>query len=159
MTSSFIPGQKQQRARQQLSCTACRAGKLKCNRRSPCDQCEKRSKGDACYYLTAPPKKKQNRNTKDRIAQLEGLVVQLMSRDEPNDASFVTPPISEDEQVLKLTNHNHREHLPGSSIQDSPRSDESSDNVSQDLTYLKISHGGHSTYRGGSHWEAILDSV
>ena len=73
-------GQKQHRARQQLSCTACRAGKLKCNRQHPCDQCCKRAKEDGCLYLPPPAKKKQSKNTKDRIAQLEGLVVQLMNR-------------------------------------------------------------------------------
>lgn len=72
--------QKQQRARQQLSCTSCRAGKLKCNRQYPCDQCCRRAREDGCQFLPPPAKKKQSKNTKDRIAQLEGLVVQLMNR-------------------------------------------------------------------------------
>ena len=80
MSSNAASGQKQQRARQQLSCTACRTGKLKCNRQHPCDQCTKRSKDHECHYLPPPAKKRQNKNTKDRIAQLEGLVVQLMNR-------------------------------------------------------------------------------
>src|ERR1700761_3382995 len=70
----------QKRARQQLSCTFCRSQKLRCNRERPCDQCMKRSRCDDCSYLAAPPKKPRNKNTRDRIAHLEGLVVQLINQ-------------------------------------------------------------------------------
>merc|ERR1711881_225274 len=148
-------GQKQHRARQQLSCTACRAGKLKCNRQHPCDQCCKRAKEDGCLYLPPPAKKKQSKNTKDRIAQLEGLVVQLMNR----GGSDPSPPASEDGTSIRLRGAQTLEKPNGVVSKESPQSDTSLDSVSQDLTYLKINSSGQSTYRGGSHWEAILDSI
>jgi hypothetical protein len=145
---------RQQRARQQLSCTACRSGKLKCNRAHPCDQCSRRSKEDSCHYLPAPAKKKQSRNTKDRIAQLEGLVVQLMNREGDQ-----TPPGSEDGASIRSRSLRPNEEPKTTTSKESPQSDDSAESASQDLTYLKISNGGQASYRGGTHWEAILDSV
>ncbi|KIW04054.1 hypothetical protein, variant [Verruconis gallopava] len=153
-------GQKQQRARQQLSCTSCRAGKLKCDRQQPCDQCRKRAREDSCHYLPAPPKKKQSRNTKERIAQLEGLVVQLMNRDRTQGISSVTPPISDDGGSHKSRAQIDSTHLQSlKSTKESPQSDDGADLAAHNLTYLKVSGDGESLFRGSSHWEAILDSI
>lgn len=70
---------KQKRARSQLSCTACRHGKLRCNRAAPCDQCIKRSKESACSYLPPAAKARAPQDVKGRIQHLEQLVVDLMN--------------------------------------------------------------------------------
>jgi hypothetical protein len=71
---------KKKRARSQLSCTACRQGKLRCNRATPsCDQCTKRSKESACSYLPPKTKSRGPQDVKSRIHHLEQLVVDLMN--------------------------------------------------------------------------------
>ncbi|KAK3314193.1 fungal-specific transcription factor domain-containing protein [Apodospora peruviana] len=47
---SGTPEQKK-RNRIRFSCTSCRDKKLKCNRQSPCDQCEKRQLTDTCKFI------------------------------------------------------------------------------------------------------------
>ncbi|KAK4209103.1 hypothetical protein QBC37DRAFT_59085 [Rhypophila decipiens] len=49
-TSSSLSEQKK-RNRIRFSCTSCRDKKLKCNRQSPCDQCEKRHLSDSCRFV------------------------------------------------------------------------------------------------------------
>jgi hypothetical protein len=70
---------RQKRARSQLSCTACRHGKLRCNRAAPCDQCTKRNKESACSYLPPAAKVRAPQDVKGRIQHLEQLVVDLMN--------------------------------------------------------------------------------
>ncbi|EPE04342.1 zinc c6 transcription factor [Ophiostoma piceae UAMH 11346] len=43
--------QHRKRDRIRYSCTTCREKKLKCNRNSPCDQCEKRAIGVSCHFV------------------------------------------------------------------------------------------------------------
>lgn len=81
---------KQKRARSQLSCTACRQGKLRCNRATPCDQCTKRSKESACSYLPPKTKSKGPQDVKSRIHHLEQLVVDLMNSRSSNDNDTTT---------------------------------------------------------------------
>jgi hypothetical protein len=150
----------QKRARQQLSCTACRTGKLRCNRQQPCDQCMKRGKDPACQYLAPPPKKRQNRNTKDRIAHLEGLVVQLMNRDgsaASDSAQNTTGSLSSGNSSgpspqLDTPSTNSIKDSPGSS------SDSGHDVSAGAFGQLTISKG-EASYKGAAHWEAILEGV
>jgi hypothetical protein len=157
VSASFI----QKRARQQLSCTACRSGKLRCDRQQPCDQCIRRSRDSSCQYLAPPPKKKQNRNTKDRIAHLEGLVVQLMNKD-GSVASDTTS--KESTPANKSTNGSNKatESHPESNGDSKPSPSSGSDSIpdSSDIGFgqLKISHG-QTKYKGASHWESILESI
>lgn len=146
----------QKRARQQLSCTACRHGKLRCNRQQPCDQCLKRSKASSCQYLAPPEKKRKARNTKDRIAHLEGLVVQLMGQnnttgstsspgsvngsDSARESSSNSPPVSSETS----SKNGYSEHSYGS--------------ASVTTGQLKVSRG-ETHYHGSAHWEAILEDV
>lgn len=152
----------QKRARQQLSCTACRTGKLKCDRQQPCDQCIKRSKDSLCQYLAPPPKKKLNRNTKERIAHLEGLVVQLMNKD--GSIASSSDSIAKDSESTNgksdrssaATTHSE----PSVDSRASPSSGSESVPDSSDIGFgqLKISHG-QTEYKGASHWESILESI
>ena len=81
---------KQKRARSQLSCTACRHGKLRCNRAAPCDQCIKRSKESACSYLPPAAKVRAPQDVKGRIQHLEQLVVDLMNSRSSNGNGTTT---------------------------------------------------------------------
>lgn len=81
---------KQKRARSQLSCTACRHGKLRCNRAAPCDQCIKRSKETACSYLPPAAKARAPQDVKGRIQHLEQLVVDLMNSRSSNGTGTTT---------------------------------------------------------------------
>jgi hypothetical protein len=81
---------RQKRARSQLSCTACRHGKLRCNRAVPCDQCTKRSKEPACSYLPPAAKVKGPQDVKGRIQHLEQLVVDLMNSRSSNGNGTMT---------------------------------------------------------------------
>lgn len=81
---------KQKRARSQLSCTACRHGKLRCNRAAPCDQCIKRSKESACSYLPPAAKARAPQDVKGRIQHLEQLVVDLMNSRSSNGTGTTT---------------------------------------------------------------------
>lgn len=81
---------RQKRARSQLSCTACRHGKLRCNRAAPCDQCTKRSKESACSYLPPAARVKGPQDVKGRIQHLERLVVDLMNSRASNSNGTTT---------------------------------------------------------------------
>jgi hypothetical protein len=152
----------QKRARQQLSCTACRNGKLRCNRQQPCDQCIKRSRDSTCQYLAPPPKKKHSRNTKDRIAHLESLVLQLMNRDGAPGSETSPQSLNEHGSTSSDAHSSNITTSPNqSSNKDSPES--STDGVVLDrhtfeFGQLKISKG-EASYKGAAHWEAILDGV
>lgn len=153
-------GSTQKRARSQLSCTACRTGKLKCDRQQPCDQCIKRSRDSSCQYLEPPAKKKQNRNTKDRIAHLEELVVQLMNKDgsvgsgtSPNGTGSANESFNRSSSIAV-----HAESIFGSKPSPSSGSESAPDSSDICFGQLKISHG-QTKYKGTTHWESILDSI
>ncbi|KAF2397331.1 hypothetical protein EJ06DRAFT_481729 [Trichodelitschia bisporula] len=133
----------QKRARQQLSCTFCRAGKLRCDRKLPCDQCTKRARSGACAYLAPPPKKKQSRNTKDRIAHLEGLVVQLMSQGGGPTPETTPPSQSQGSSESEMEER-----------KEAVRTEPDANGFGQ----MKISNG-ETCYVGSAHWEAILESI
>ncbi|KAI0408083.1 hypothetical protein F4802DRAFT_605149 [Xylaria palmicola] len=62
------------RTRVLLSCHPCRASKLKCNRATPCTQCLKRGKQDACAYAPRLEKSKPTKTLAARLKRLEGMV-------------------------------------------------------------------------------------
>src|ERR1700722_10607451 len=126
------------RARPQLSCQPCRAGKLKCDRKTPCDSCVKRGRDDLCTYPAPPAKKPRDAShTRQRIAQLESLVLSLMEqrgadRPDGSQAPSTSPP-----------NTIHQDHA----------------DVTAPVGQLKISSGQTTSYAGATHWESILASV
>ncbi|KAF2275014.1 uncharacterized protein EI97DRAFT_350010, partial [Westerdykella ornata] len=140
------------RARAQLSCTPCRAGKLKCNREHPvCDQCAKRGKPEACHYVPPPPKNKQTHNMRGRIRNLENLVVTLINQNaqrRPSDAaqSMQSAPSVEGSLNDVTTSE-------GGSPKDV--AEEEPPNVDS-FGQLRISHSGTENYAGPGHWSTIL---
>ncbi|KAI2633824.1 hypothetical protein GGS21DRAFT_114264 [Xylaria nigripes] len=62
------------RKRVLLSCHACRASKLRCDRADPCGQCLKRGKQDSCVYAPRADKHRPPRSMAARLKRLEGMV-------------------------------------------------------------------------------------
>jgi hypothetical protein len=66
-----------------LSCAPCRNSKLKCDRKEPCSQCEKKTRIDQCVYAPKPVKKKPPaKNMTARLKRLEGLVREMMETEQ-----------------------------------------------------------------------------
>ncbi|KAF2105122.1 hypothetical protein NA57DRAFT_9239, partial [Rhizodiscina lignyota] len=150
--------QQQKRARAQLSCTACRVGKLKCNRAHPaCDQCIKRNKESSCQYIAAPPRKKPNQSMKERIKHLENLVVELY-----NSNNSESPESDPSANGSKSTPSQNESPANGLNSAQRPSAQQSwtveSDENNNAFGRMKISKT-ESKYVGGSHWEAILDNI
>jgi hypothetical protein len=142
------------RARPQLSCQFCRAGKLKCDRKAPCDSCIKREREDLCTYLSHPIKKsKGTSNTKQRIAQLESLVLKLMKQRSQAETLDVASDISHTKADSTNPDIAAVKYAPQSSVDR-----EQTDNAAP-IGQLKISRGETTTYVGETHWEAILAGV
>lgn len=155
---------KQKRARSQLSCTPCRAGKLKCNREHDpaCDQCIKRNRESSCVYLPPPAKHKPTQNVKGRIRQLESLVVDLMNRNENVQAvGPKTDAPSRNGLYSQPTPPSDSDTSPQFNPEGSQESGESPDDVdaaTAPFGQMKISKNEIS-YVGESHWGAILNSI
>jgi len=151
----------QKRARQQLSCTACRHGKLRCNRQQPCDQCLKRSKASSCQYLAPPEKKRKARNTKDRIAHLEGLVVQLMSQNTSGNSSSPGSLNESDSTSTSIRTRDSSSSSPTVSTDTRNKKglkQQSNGAASVTAGQLTVANG-ETHYHGAAHWEAILEDV
>ncbi|KAI0550857.1 hypothetical protein F4679DRAFT_583225 [Xylaria curta] len=69
------------RTRVLLSCHPCRSSKLKCNRATPCGQCIKRGKPDACAYAPRQEKQKPAKSMAARLRRLEGMVRGMVELD------------------------------------------------------------------------------
>lgn len=77
--SSELPRQK--RTRVLLSCAPCRFSKLKCDRGTPCTQCQKKGREDLCQYAPKPEKRKPPKSMAARLKRLEGMVRGMMDED------------------------------------------------------------------------------
>ncbi|KAI4727582.1 hypothetical protein E4T49_04601 [Aureobasidium sp. EXF-10728] len=169
---------RQKRARSQLSCIACRKGKLRCNRATPCDQCTKRSKESACSYLPPATKPRGPQDVKGRIKHLEQLVVDLMNSKSSDGNGTTTSSGTSDSnatsnrespaasrsvcsqlnaQDLFGAGNAHTEITPPYSG-DEQQQHEASLQQLESFGHLRISKEGTS-YVGSSHWATILDSI
>ncbi|KAJ5087190.1 hypothetical protein N7456_010806 [Penicillium angulare] len=74
---------RDQKPRVLLSCTSCREKKLKCNRRDPCDNCQKKGQEKDCSYSATKKVSQQSHGTHSdceaRIRNLETRLLQLES--------------------------------------------------------------------------------
>ncbi|CAG7918507.1 unnamed protein product [Penicillium olsonii] len=138
------------RDKPQLSCNACRRRKSRCDRQQPCSSCS--SRGQICTYVDNSGlmgSSKASSGTApvvyDRLAQLERLVVSLMT-DSANKAQAHPPPGSE---------------VSGSSrIPNPPPSDIAGDAVDgrSECGSMQISDSDFH-YVGNHHWATILDGI
>ncbi|KAM0279966.1 hypothetical protein ACHAQH_004295 [Verticillium albo-atrum] len=67
-------GPPTKRSRILLSCATCRTSKLKCDRSSPCGQCIRKGRPEACQYAPKPQRSKPNQSMASRLKRLEGMV-------------------------------------------------------------------------------------
>lgn len=72
---------RQKRTRVLLSCAPCRFSKLKCDRESPCGQCQKKGREDLCQYAPKPEKRRPAKSMAARLKRLEGMVRGMMDAD------------------------------------------------------------------------------
>jgi hypothetical protein len=73
-TTSISSSAPMKRTRVLLSCHPCRSSKLKCDRTTPCGQCLKKGKPDACAYAPRREKAKPAKSMAARLKHLEGMV-------------------------------------------------------------------------------------
>ncbi|KAL7625085.1 hypothetical protein AAE478_004299 [Parahypoxylon ruwenzoriense] len=95
--------QPPKRTRVLLSCAPCRNSKLKCDRATPCGQCLRKGKPDACLY--APRPKKHQRPAKSvaaRLKRLEGMVREIIDTDGPGKPESPDRCISEEPKASGL---------------------------------------------------------
>uniref|UniRef100_A0A0B7K3G6 Zn(2)-C6 fungal-type domain-containing protein n=2 Tax=Bionectria ochroleuca TaxID=29856 RepID=A0A0B7K3G6_BIOOC len=71
--------QRRTRPRVVFSCGHCRSGKLKCDRKSPCTQCERRGRSaEECVYEPLPAKMRKSRSIAARLDQIQGTVREMI---------------------------------------------------------------------------------
>lgn len=146
------PKASRQRFKPQLSCTFCRARKLKCDRSSPCNNCSRRDLSSSCTYIHNSREKtsqiqktrEKAKDVQERIKNLEDLVVALMNRTENTKAtsavlsgfqpSAIGPP-----------------ELPWP---DDTTISESADSIGRISVDDEMQN-----YVGGAHWMAILENI
>jgi hypothetical protein len=140
MTTTLNINEIERRPRPQFSCTACHAGKLKCDRTlSGCDQCLKRGREASCQYVVRSVPDKPKQNARARVRRLEKLVKDLMKSKEVSSG------------------------IPHPSIQAPvPQPPKSTETLTEPDTfgYGKLSiEKNETSYVGDSHWMAILNEV
>lgn len=164
-----LTGQKQKRARSQLSCNTCRVGKLKCSRTRPaCDQCEKRGKASLCSYPPPATRSRKDQNVKGRIRHLEQLVQQLAANAQAPGSPSVrnhggNVPTSDSNDSIERVNADSQ-FTPPESEGDSIASRGSvnlpspEDQPAVGFGHLNISRG-ETSYVGTAHWASILEGI
>lgn len=152
LLSASASGASHKRNRTQLSCTNCRHGKLKCDRKEPCSQCTKKGKAALCTFPT-PVRRKPPASMQNRLRHLESLVKGVMTGQSPSaeypmdDMSIRTKGV--DVFSTATANGEPREHLQAHGNGDAPAP------VSGQI----LLRPNESTYVGATHWAAILEDV
>ncbi|KAF7623754.1 hypothetical protein F9C07_5260 [Aspergillus flavus] len=103
---------ERRRRRPAVSCSLCRRRKIRCDRKSPCNNCV-RSKNEACIYETHPsdhPRSRVNHGQTISLESREG-----PSPTAPSASSYVSRPSTE-------TNHAYESIVGGSTDATTPRS-------------------------------------
>ncbi|KAM0529606.1 hypothetical protein ACHAPS_001016 [Verticillium nonalfalfae] len=94
------------RSRVLLSCAACRVSKLKCDRSSPCGQCIRKGRPEACQYAPKPQRRKPNQSMASRLKRLEGMVRSMLEDgdvvvDPSQGPAEAAPPLPPSVRVAK----------------------------------------------------------
>ncbi|KAF4625941.1 hypothetical protein G7Y89_g12223 [Cudoniella acicularis] len=144
------------RNRAQLSCTQCRQGKLKCDRKQPCSQCMKKGRASACNIPAPAARRKPAVSMQNRLKHLESLVKNVM-------AAQTSAPTVGTPQSSSLSDNNQP---TGSDSHSEMQQDSGSESLSHDSQKDSNSGGGQvlvgsneSTYVGATHWAAILEDM
>ncbi|KAI5459045.1 fungal-specific transcription factor domain-containing protein [Mariannaea sp. PMI_226] len=135
-----------------LSCTICRARKLRCDRQSPCGSCVRRGKSAECMYHYSEQERKdaidyrphsRRHQVRQRIIRLENIITEMRDRDvvqsSPESSGNVTSSVdAHNSSVSLILPHSHHDA-------------DSTGNLSLTDT--------HSVYVGSSHWGTILEDI
>ncbi|KAK6511278.1 hypothetical protein TWF481_000199 [Arthrobotrys musiformis] len=163
------------RNRQALSCLACRARKLKCDRQHPCTACNKRGEGSACSFtsttagssgtgsagITKPSSSgaadAKRLEAQAKLQKLEEIVQQLIQSGAvaPKPGENIdrnnTRKISQDAIQSRPQPVNHED---DNGSQDAPRS-----NKRQQAPVFMCYNQASGGYVGATHWAALLEQI
>lgn len=143
------PQQQQKRTRVLLSCAACRASKLKCDRQDPCSQCLKKGRADACRYAPRPQKPpKPARTMAARLRRLEGMVRGMLDESGAPAPAVVEAKREDGNQTASVKSCAL---TAAASAAQNGDADAGGQVVGGDL--------GATSYIGGTHFAAILQDV
>ncbi|KAL5335278.1 hypothetical protein BJX70DRAFT_327486 [Aspergillus crustosus] len=157
---------ERKRTRVQLSCTACRARKLRCCRTHPCTNCVKRDEASSCTFVGRGPRGRSSQgqasptHVQDRLQHLENLILSFAQRkkkDEPRGqdvSSSVLPPASDSlgtGQPLLVT-------PVATSSEGTGTETEAGDSPAGSMGKLVVKESGTS-YIESAHWKAILEEI
>ncbi|KAK6211903.1 hypothetical protein LQW54_005604 [Pestalotiopsis sp. IQ-011] len=146
--------QQQKRTRVLLSCAACRASKLKCDRQDPCSQCLKKGRADACRYAPRPQKPpKPARTMAARLRRLEGMVRGMLDENQgaPAPAVAEAKPEEGSNQTAGVKSCAVAAAVAAAAQAQNGDADAGGQVVSGDL--------GATSYIGGTHFAAILQDI
>lgn len=124
-------------------------GRLKCNRELPCDTCVRRNKHSICSYAVNAsrlrPGTSKVRNLKDRLDNVEQLVVSILSS---NGNVHNNPQDGIDPSADSIPSTDDLENTPASS-----------DTLASQAPHLHETGDGGVNYIDSSHWLSILDDI
>ncbi|KAJ5469873.1 Transcription factorfungi [Penicillium desertorum] len=195
-STSTSPGKLQpppsrRRYKPQLSCNSCRWRKVRCDRLRPCSNCSSRGLGSSCAYTnittttaTSSPAQAASRgrlqvpatNMKDRVNQLESLVLELMHQTEssprkqrlerirPEKSHEVTgeSPLRDLQHVMPSQRSRSDRSVPP---ENSERATMMEYETQHEVSPSPSDYGSFRTpetginYVSSSHWAAVLDSI
>ncbi|KUJ17518.1 uncharacterized protein LY89DRAFT_583987 [Mollisia scopiformis] len=131
------------RNRIQLSCTNCRHGKLKCDRKHPCSQCVRRGRESQCTFTM--PIRTPVVSLKNRLQHLESLVKDAMTTQSPAaQGAFSNPPNTPIGIVTDSSGDTHNQ-------------DQANGHNTLASGQVLLKNG--QTYVGATHWAAILEDI
>ncbi|KAL3262816.1 hypothetical protein ABHI18_002400 [Aspergillus niger] len=161
---------EKKRTRVQLSCTACRARKLKCCRTHPCTNCLKRNEAGTCTFVGRGPRGKISSNgrtspahVQDRLQHLENLILSFTQQQQQQQQQQEKPDsVGEHQQVI----NNGGQITPASSVPPSlsfgdvqqAQKEGESETPPPDPGRLVVRETGM-RYIDGAHWTAILEEI
>ncbi|KAB5554766.1 fungal-specific transcription factor [Coniochaeta sp. 2T2.1] len=143
------PPTGRRREKPQLSCTLCRRRKSRCDRQQPCSVCSAR--GLECTYIDVPPSLMPKMpsavpSMHDRLAQLERLVLSMKSSSGLGSihASALPSSTTSKPSILASETPSEPDYTPA--------------DIQSECGSIRLTTS-ESTYVGGDHWVAILDSI
>ncbi|PWY91241.1 hypothetical protein BO70DRAFT_307947 [Aspergillus heteromorphus CBS 117.55] len=164
-----LPLREKKRTRVQLSCTACRARKLKCCRTHPCTNCQKRGEAHSCTFVGRGPRGKNSGNgqaspahVQDRLQHLENLILSFtqMKKEQGQEQGLERGQENEKGGGMGLgqgTEWGAGEHVVVHP-QIQQQGTEEGSSPSEVAGKLVVGETG-TRYIDGSHWSAILEEV
>lgn len=160
------PGRRRDKV--QMSCTCCRARKVKCDRNHPCQNCTKRGQAGTCTYLNAstykragqPSTSSEAASMRQRVIQLERLLRSFIAPSDAGVSTTMDSQASASQGVNMSVNHFG---VSDSSEESTSDGDMSGTNIVLDRSCPPLGRisleNAETNYVGSAHWAAVLDEV